>query len=318
MRRGLGLLGATFLVSSFGYGQSRDPFEGLQKSLQTFPAIRFTELKQCVTPGGNPATATTRFGTPGTGSKAAFSSAMTYSWPTAGVYQQAEYAVKGNAWKSDDPAGPTSMAEYFDGTTFCEVGDFGGRQSIYYRERGDNRPTVVQQFALYDGEQASCKVTGQSVDPKFGPIIHVESQFETFDVAPERDYMIVHRKASQVEEWVLDTQKIQGHWLATTTKTVNSFRTPVEIYTTIKDIKPLEAKDQIFKPTIKPGAFVMKNNVYYDDDKAGKWVKSKNQPDRTTEYLTWAGMVLFAVGILSVLVIGIYKIVISGRQTTQN
>ncbi len=305
-------------MTAIGFAQTPDPFKGLDQSLQSFPAIRFTELQQCVAPGGNPSSATTRFGTPGTGAKAAFSSATTYSWPTAGIFRQAEYAVKGNAWKSVGPPSPTSITEYFDGTTFCEEGDFGGRQSIYYRERASERPKVVEQFALYDGERSSCKVTGQSVDPKFGPIVHVESQYETFDVAPERDFMIVHRKASQIEEWVLDVQKIDGHWLATTTKALNSFRTPVEIYTIIKDIKPLDKKDQFFKPTIKTGAFVMKNNVYYDVDKTGKWIKSKNQPDRTTEYLTWTGMILFAVGILSVIVIGSYKLVISGRQSTQN
>ncbi len=186
-----------------------------------------------------------------------------------------------------------------------------GRRQIHITDgiHGSDRPFIVNEIYLATLSQSyDFKESGTGNDPKFGRLIHLVGNNCDADIAPEKGYLTTHIRIGKLESWLLDIQQFQGHWLPASVRTRNSFNGTVDITTTIKNLKPINESDKNFTPAYTKGTLVIDNNVYYDVTKDGKLVKSKMQPDRTGEYLTWAGLGAFFVAIFSVIVIGCAKI----------
>jgi len=299
------------LAASFCHGQTE--IEQQRKALRSLPAISYDEILQCVKLGDSPSTATTKFGDPTSG-KAGMSltgrKSTTFSWPEAGLYREFHVGVLGEKYFRNYDAMSEKMWGFYDGEKSYSLLEGTTRRQIHVdsRRNGAEPPSIFSSPVFLGYDISSFKKVSTSTDPKFGTLVHFEGKGVEMDIAPDRDYMTVHTKSSNIESWVLEAQKFEGHWIATKMKDLNTYSTPVEVFTTIKSIKALPKADQVFKPAYKTGTLVVDSGVYYDVDKSGGLVKSKNQPDRTTEYLSWAGMGAFAIFVLSVIVVGMMKL----------
>ena len=286
-----------------------------KKAIESLPAMSFDELQQCVKPGEAPTSVTTKFGTPSSGKSATSftgSRTISFSWPSAGAYRESHVALEGIKYTKVLNEMNSKMTYSTDGDkSYMLLEDTGRRQiQVTQGRQGTERPIILNELNLSNFVKSfDFKESGSGNDPKFGRLIHLVGKNSTdADVAPERDYITTHMKIGSIEMWLLDAKQFEGHWVPTSVKTRNIYNGTVDTYTTIKNLKPLAETDKKFTPTYTKGTLVIDNNVYYDVTTENKLVKSKMQPDRTSEYLTWAAIGVVFVGILSVIVIGCYKV----------
>ena len=135
------------------------------------------------------------------------------------------------------------------------------------------------------------------VDPSYGVVLVYANSSGEYEFAKERDWNCVKKTHGPFSVQITKLTKVGAHWLPTEIKET---RGGMDILCSVK-YKPLvglTAKD--FAPKKVGGMLWIDNNVYFDVV-GGKLVKSKRQPDRTSEYLSWLGMGATAIVILGVL-----------------
>ena len=300
------------LFASLSFSQSA--IELQKKALESIPAVSFDELKRCAKPGEPASTATTKFGDPTSGKAGrTFSGThtMSFSWPAPGIFRESHIALDGLKYAVFSDQGIEREINSFDGKKSYSLLEGPSRKQIHINGGmpGSERPFIVHELNLSDLKFLNFRESGTGTDTKFGRTIHFDGDRSSFaDIAPDFDYMTIHTKFSGQETWVQEAIQYKGHWIPTLIKTSSTFRDPVDVYATIKNIQPLLEADKKFTPKYTVGTLVVDNNVYYDVTKDGKLVKSKMQPDRTSQYLSWAGMSAVLLLVLSVVVIGCYKL----------
>ena len=307
------LVAAVFGIStSLALGQ--DILEQQSAALKLLPAISYIETQRCVKPGDALTTAKVKFGDPVSGTNSTSLSGtklMSFRWPEAGIYRIFNINLFGKSYVSSMKGMTDESFDYFDGNQSYAVYRSGRQDQVNIEDGLSHRGTVIviDCFGVMGQDPTSLTQTSTSIDPNFGKLIHFKGNNLEFDISPDRDFMTVYSKSQALETWVLKTEQFGGRWIPTSIKQTNSVDSPVDIFIEIANVKPLEKINQVFKPHIKPGSLVVKDGTYFEIDSAGKLTKSKSQPDRTSEYLTWAGVGALAILILSVIVIGSYKLI---------
>ncbi|MEI7577547.1 MAG: hypothetical protein WCK51_11685 [Armatimonadota bacterium] len=298
------LFGILFLTA-FGLGQ--DPIAERRKVLAAYPGFQFEAVKSAV-PAGSPASkATIRYGDPVTikhGSTLTGVGTTSVSWPELGVYQALSGRVHGVMYDIDMPtmSGSTeSQHLMFDGKVgywhlFDKSGK--GRSTVQVdqsgRQMSDGLFTDVWE-PLGDPLGREMSLKRSRVDPAYGVVLIYNSPSGEYEFAKERDWNCLKRTYGPSSVEITKLIKVDTYWLP---EEIKETRGGMDIICTVtyKPVAGLTAKD--FAPKKVGGMLWIENNVYYDVV-GGKLVKSKRQPDRTSEYLSWAGM-----GAVTLLVLG--------------
>lgn len=167
---------------------------------------------------------------------------------------------------------------------------------------------IMQRFSLtypISGDPAPIQ---ERTDPNWGHIVTYEAHGGKFDLAIDRDWMVIRESLGEIQIEVQKMEKVDGHWIPTLVKRSNRYGTPNDVYTTIQNLTPTKIPSSEFTVKYKKGDFVAKNNVYYDVDASGTLVKSAMQPDRRMEYVSWAAMGVTTLVIIGIIVVGITRI----------
>lgn len=278
------------------------PVEMRARAIARYPGFIFTSVERAVATGALASSATTKYGDPATqkrGTTLSGATTISTTWPEAGVFRKIDGEFLGIRHRVENSRmASTTQREflYFDGEKRYIHSLGGGRDHIHVNRKQDrmNDGMVVDVWDSWVSEEAHPK---SRIDPVLGKILTYEEHGVVSDVAVERDWMVVKRTGSNADMEVTKLAKVEGCWLPVQIK-ASRFGLDIYCEATFKLAKTLKPAD--FTPKTSSKTLWIEDNVFYDVV-AGKLVRSKMQPDRTSEYLSWAGMGAVALLILGAL-----------------
>jgi len=288
-------------LTAVGLGQ--DPIEARRKVLETYPGFQMEAIERVVAPGAAASTATTPYGDPVTqkhGTTLAGVGTTTISWPELGVYQKFTGKLLGVMYDIDRPMMAGSVESehlMFDGRVgYSHLFDKSGkgRDQVHVDEPG-HRMSHGMFTDVWDPMEKGLTLKGSRIDPTYGNVLIYEGPSGEYEFAKDRDWNCVRKNHSILTVEIVKMIKVGAHWLPAEIKET---RQGMDILCSVSYKKVDGLTQQDFSPKKRAGMLWIDNNVYYDVV-GGKLVKSKMQPDRTSEYLSWAGM-----GTVALIVLG--------------